>query len=140
MAKRSSPRTPHSPSDAATPCPCGRPVVYRDCCGRLHGGTAAAATAEELMRSRYSAFAVGDRDYLLRTWHPRTRPPRLDLDPAREWVRLEVLAATGGGPFDREGAVSFRAVYRHHGHEGEQREHSRFLRHEGAWAYLDAQV
>ncbi|WP_116245796.1 YchJ family protein [Nocardiopsis sp. FIRDI 009] len=137
MSKRS-PRTQSSRPRAAEPCPCGREAVYQDCCGRLHAGTASAATAEDLMRSRYSAFAVGDDTYLLRSWHPDTRPDRLDLDPRTRWVGLEILGTTGGTPFHTEGTVEFRAVYREGGREGELREHSRFTRHEGAWAYLDA--
>ena len=49
-------------------CPCGTGQSYVDCCGALHSGARTAATAEQLMRSRYSAFAVSDEDYLLRTW------------------------------------------------------------------------
>jgi len=90
-------------------CPCGTGLSYAECCGRLHEGTVSAATAEQLMRSRYSAFAVGDPAYLLTTWHSRTRPPTLDLDPAVRWVRLEVLATTGGALLAAEGTVEFRA-------------------------------
>lgn len=116
------------------PCPCGKQLTYGECCGRLHAGSA----AEELMRSRYSAFAVGDEAYLKRSWHPGTRPDALDLDGGLEWVRLEVLSTSEGTPFHREGTVDFRAVYRENGREGELREHSRFLRHDGAWVYVDA--
>ena len=66
-------------------CPCGLGDDYAACCGRLHGG-APAATAEALMRSRYSAFAVGDADYLLRTWHPSSRPRELVLEPDLRWT------------------------------------------------------
>ncbi|WP_159944396.1 MULTISPECIES: YchJ family protein [unclassified Nocardiopsis] len=125
-------------TDDGAPCPCGGPGAYRDCCAPLHRGGERAATAERLMRSRYSAFAVGDRDYLLRSWHPDTRPQYLDLDPATVWRRLEVLSTTGGTPFHNEGTVAFRAVYRENGREGALEEHSRFTRHGGNWVYLDA--
>ncbi|MGY1455118.1 YchJ family protein [Streptomyces sp. SS8] len=120
------------------PCPCGLPARYADCCGRFHRGQAAAPTAEALMRSRYSAFAVRDRAYLLRTWHPDTAPERLETDPDTRWRRLEILGATGGSPFHAEGTVSFRAHYSERGREGVMEEHSRFVRHAGAWVYLDA--
>ncbi|GAB3691829.1 YchJ family protein [Nocardiopsis oceani] len=136
MSKHS-PRTRPSRSSAAS-CPCGRPKGFDDCCGRLHDGSAKAVTAEDLMRSRYSAFAVGDEAYLLRSWHPSTRPADVGLDPATEWVRLEIERTSEGTPFHNEGTVEFRAVFRERGREGELREHSRFLRHEGAWTYLDA--
>nr|BFF27092.1 hypothetical protein GCM10025732_50570 [Glycomyces mayteni] len=80
-----------------TQCPCGSGETYAACCGRFHTGAAAAPTAEALMRSRYSAFAVGDEPYLLRTWHPGTRPDRLDLAAdARTWTGLDILDTTGG--------------------------------------------
>ena len=88
------------------------------------------------MRSRYSAFVVRDAAYLLRTWHPDTRPDRLELDAGTGWSRLEVHAGTGGGPFHDEGTVAFTARYRERGHEDELREHSRFVRVDGAWVYV----
>ncbi|MCF6744444.1 hypothetical protein E9529_09165 [Blastococcus sp. KM273128] len=118
-------------------CPCGTGLPYAECCGPRHDGSAPAATAEQLMRSRYSAFALGDAGYLLRTWHPTTRPPALDLDPAVRWTGLEVLATTGGGLLAAEGTVEFVARYRHGGVDGEQRELSRFAREDGAWRYVD---
>lgn len=118
-------------------CPCGTGLTYAECCGRLHDGTATAATAEQLMRSRYSAFAVGDAAYLLATWHPRTRPAALDLDPDVRWLGLEVLATTGGGMLAAEGTVEFRAAHLRDGRRGAQHEDSRFLREDGRWTYLD---
>ncbi|MDH6577409.1 YchJ family metal-binding protein [Kitasatospora sp. MAP5-34] len=122
----------------ASPCPCGLTASYAACCGRLHQGQATAATAEQLMRSRYSAFAARDEAYLLRSWHPDTRPSQLDFDPGLAWVRLEILAATDGGPFHTEGTVTFRAHYADGGRAGAMEEQSRFVRHEGAWVYRDA--
>lgn len=88
------------------------------------------------MRSRYSAFAVRDTAYLLRTWHPDTRPERLDLDERTRWLGLEVLASTDGGPFHQEGTVEFTATYLERGQQDTLREHSRFVRYEGAWVYV----
>ncbi len=89
------------------------------------------------MRSRYSAFVVGDVGYLLATWHPTTRPPTLELDPEVRWTGLDVLGATGGGLLEAEGTVEFRAWYRHEGETGSQHEVSRFVREDGRWTYLD---
>ena len=122
----------------AAPCPCGLSASYAACCGRLHKGEATAGTAEQLMRSRFSAFAARDEAYLLRSWHPGTRPAHLDFDPALAWVRLEILESGDGGPFHTEGTVSFRAHYTEGGRAGAMEEHSRFVRHEGAWVYYDA--
>ena len=118
-------------------CPCGTGLPYAECCGRLHDGAATAGTAEQLMRSRYSAFAVGDPAYLLATWHPSTRPPSLELDPTVRWTGLDVLATTDGGLLASEGTVEFRAWYRHEGETGSQQEVSRFVREDGRWTYLD---
>ncbi|MFI6349329.1 YchJ family protein [Streptomyces sp. NPDC050560] len=135
MAKRSR-RTARRPSPAApAACPCGRPAAYADCCGRLHAG-GAAATAEDLMRSRYSAFAVGDEGYLLRTWHPAGRPPRA-LSPGTRWLGLDILATEGGSAFHTTGTVTFAAAYEDGGGRGVLRERSRFERVDGAWVYVD---
>ncbi|GAB3900006.1 YchJ family protein [Microbispora bryophytorum] len=119
------------------PCPCGLPAGYGYCCGRFHAGQSA-PTAEALMRSRFSAFAVEDEAYLLRTWHPSTRPAQVDFDRDMRWTGLEIEAATGGSPIHTEGIVTFRADYDYRGQPGEMREQSRFVRHEGAWVYRDA--
>jgi SEC-C motif-containing protein len=92
-------------------------------------------TAEQLMRSRYSAFVVRDEAYLLRTWAEDRRPRSLKLDADRTWTGLEVLGHTGGSAFHTEGTVEFRAFYREDGRAGEQRENSRFVRADGAWVY-----
>nr|WP_107097978.1 YchJ family metal-binding protein [Streptomyces atriruber] len=122
---------------AATHCPCGHPRPYEKCCGRLHRGEAAATTPEELMRSRYCAFAVRDEGYLLRTWHRRTRPPRVEFDPALRWVGLEIEDTTEGSAFHTTGTVTFRARYTDGGRPDALHEQSRFERVDGAWVYVD---
>ncbi len=117
-------------------CPCGLPKPYDGCCGRFHRGDAKAPTAERLMRSRFSAFSVGDEAYLLRTWHPATRPPGVDLDAKVRWVRLEILQTSGGGFLDEEGTVRFRAHYTERGRDGRMDEHSRFVTDGGDWLYV----
>ncbi|REE98554.1 YchJ family protein [Thermomonospora umbrina] len=124
----------------ARPCPCGLPSSYGECCGRLHRGEARAVTAEQLMRSRFSAFVIRDAAYVLASWHPRTRPPRVDFDPRTEWERLEVLDTGGGTAFDTEGTVEFRAHYTGGDDAGELHEISRFTRVDGAWVYLNGSI
>ena len=89
------------------------------------------------MRSRYSAFAVGDPAYLLATWHSSTRPRTLELDPEVRWTGVEVLATAGGALLDADGTVEFRAHYVVGGRSGSQHENSRFVREGGQWRYLD---
>jgi SEC-C motif domain protein len=115
-------------------CPCGLPRAYEACCGRYHSGTAA-PTAEALMRSRYSAFVKGDEAYLLRTWHPRARPPRVEFDPGMRWTGLEILATGEGTAFHATGTVTFRASFK----GGSLHERSRFERVDGAWVYVDGE-
>ncbi|MEW2384599.1 YchJ family protein [Micromonospora sp. NPDC047707] len=121
-------------------CPCGSGMPYPECCGRLHRGEADAPTAEALMRSRYSAFAVGDAAYLLRTWHSTTRPARLRLETDERWTGLEVVDTELGGLFDTTGTVEFRAHYRERGRPGTLTERSRFVREDGRWVYLDGET
>lgn len=87
------------------------------------------------MRSRYAAFALDDAAYVLSSWHPVTRPADVEADPGLRWTGLDVLESTGGGLFDAEGVVEFRAHYRDGGRPGDMRERSRFVRHDGQWVY-----
>ncbi|MFJ2089270.1 YchJ family protein [Streptomyces sp. NPDC087901] len=128
---------PVSRVTATSPCPCGLPAAYGECCGRFHAGTPA-PTCEALMRSRYTAFVVRDAAYLLRTWHPDHRPDVLELDPGQRWQGLEILETTEGSAFHTTGTVTFRAHYTSGGHPDSLHEKSRFVRHEGAWVYESA--
>ncbi|WP_370356444.1 YchJ family protein [Catenulispora sp. MAP12-49] len=119
-------------------CPCGTGKPYADCCGPLHSGHATATTAEQLMRSRYSAFAVQDGAYLLKTHHPSTRPTTLDFEPKLRWTGLEILGTTGGTAFHTDGTVEFIAHYTESGRTGSMRENSTFVREDGNWVYLSA--
>ncbi|GAB2875722.1 YchJ family protein [Myroides odoratimimus subsp. xuanwuensis] len=121
-------------------CPCGSGDAYDACCGPLHRQQRQAGTAEELMRSRYSAYAVGDLDHVFRTWHPRTRPDDLTADPGLEWLGLEVVEVVAGGPDDVEGVVAFRARFRTAAGVDELVERSRFARRGGRWVYVDGDV
>ena len=122
-----------------SPCPCGwrERRSLAECCGRHHAGEPA-PTAEALMRSRYSAFVLRDRDYLLRTWHADTRPADLGLDTPARWLGLRIIGARDTGPDTAE--VEFVARYRVGGGSAIRlRERSRFVRHQGHWLYVDGE-
>lgn len=118
-------------------CPCRRGEPFDGCCGPILAGDKAAPTAETLMRSRYTAYVVGDVEYLLRSWHPDTRPAELALDPAQRWLFLEIVGTQRGGPFDDNGTVEFIAHYTLDGTRDTMHELSTFVRVDGAWVYLD---
>ena len=126
-----------NPGPAAN-CPCLSGEPYSECCGRFHTGGADAATAEQLMRARYTAFVLLNEEYLRKTWHPGTVPADLELDPALEWRRLDIVSTRRGGPLDNEGIVEFKAYFRHDGERGVHHETSRFLRVDRRWYYVDA--
>ena len=92
------------------------------------------------MRSRYSAFVVGDSDYLRQTWHETTRPEQLQVEQGVHWLGLQILACQAGGPEDVEGWVEFMAQFKVHGRLQCLHERSRFRRKEGRWYYLDGQI
>ncbi|MDJ0335021.1 YchJ family protein [Salinibacterium sp. G-O1] len=117
-------------------CPCLSGLPFGECCGPAHSGHSPASTAERLMRSRFSAFAVGDVNYLLATWHPSTRPVELALDADIRWTRLDILGRSRGGMLDTEGTVEFIAHFRSESGSGSQHEISRFVRESGAWSYV----
>jgi SEC-C motif-containing protein len=125
-----------SPADL---CPCGSSERFDACCGPILGGEPA-PTAERLMRSRYTAFSVGDAAHLARTWHPRTRPAGLELDAAQRWTGLRILETSAGGPADAEGVVAFEADWAQGADRGTLRERSRFSRRGGRWVYVEGDV
>lgn len=122
------------PGTADCPCGGGR---YADCCAPYLRREAWPPTAETLMRSRYTAFALTDAEYLLRTWHPRTRPEPLELDD-REWTGLDIVDRVDGGPDDMMGIVGFVAHFHLDGRGGALTERSAFVRRGARWVYLAA--
>jgi SEC-C motif-containing protein len=119
------------------PCPCGSGHPFSACCGPYLDGTALPETAEALMRSRYTAYTLGDAAYLTATWHPTTRRKDLGLGEPVKWIGLEVLRCEAGGPGDTRGQVEFIARYKLRGRAQRLHEVSRFQRRQGRWYYLD---
>lgn len=125
-------------------CPCGRtdargrPAALTDCCGRYLDHDTPAPDAEHLMRSRYSAFALGRVDYLRASWHPSTRPADLTLDPGVKWLGLDVRRHHA---IDNDHAeVEFVARSRVGGRGQRLHETSRFVREDGRWFYVDGDL
>jgi SEC-C motif-containing protein len=91
------------------------------------------------MRSRYSAFALGDVPYLLRSWDPSTKPRKVRLDDGVTWRRLQITDTVAGGPGDADGIVEFRASFSGPDGPGLVYERSRFVRAGAGWSYVDGQ-
>ena len=127
-------------ADAGRPCLCSSGRSFATCCGPYLQADKLPQTAEQLMRSRYSAFVVGDSDYLRQTWHETTRPEQLQVEQGVHWLGLQILACQAGGPEDVEGWVEFMAQFKVHGRLQCLHERSRFRRKEGRWYYLDGQI
>lgn len=122
-------------------CPCGKLMAYESCCKIIHFDISQALTAEELMRSRYTAFTKGMGDYLLLSHHSSTRP----LDRINEivewansviWQSLEVLNTTKGQAEDTVGTVRFKANFTLNGKADFILENSKFVKENGCWMYL----
>jgi SEC-C motif-containing protein len=123
-------------------CPCGSNKVFGKCCGRFLGGEQWARTPEQLMRSRYSAYSLGNHgDYLLKTWFPATARGLSAATLSRrehEWTALEILDKSQDGD---QGMVEFKAWYREG--DGEPQllhEKSVFQRMGGRWLYVGGEV
>lgn len=123
-------------------CPCGSCSSYAACCGRFLERSERPETAEQLMRSRYTAHTLGREDYLLRSWHPSTRPKSLRLGDAAgiRWIGLKILSVEDGGPEDSEGLVEFVARHKVDGKASRLHELSRFAREGSDWFYVDGKM
>ena len=123
-------------------CPCKSGRSYGDCCMPFHHLKAKPETAEQLMRSRYSAYFFRRVEYLVDTTHPDTRVSNLrkeleDSVHQINWSHLEIVGTSKGGKEDKVGKVEFVASYFVNGELNELHETSRFKRFKGAWKYLD---
>ena len=126
--------------DKPTPCPCGSGRALPQCCGPYLEGARPAPTAEALMRSRYTAYALGAQAYLLATWHPSTRPSSLEPEqaPPPRWIGLSVHRHENLDP--ARALVEFTARCRVGGRAQLLHETSRFLREGEHWFYVDGDL
>lgn len=125
---------------ASDPCPCGSGKTFGECCLAVHEGRRPAATAEELMRARYSAHVAGNDRFLHATYLPTSGTPfHADSgeQPATEWTRLEIHAyEPGRGP--DQAFVDFSAYGTEKGSELVLHEKAEFVRKDGNWIYTRA--
>jgi SEC-C motif-containing protein len=119
-------------------CPCGSTLAYEACCQAIIKGEKAAETAEQLMRSRYSAYVKAEIDYLLTSLHPDHRADFNEKTTrawaeGAEWHGLEITGTAGGGPDDAEGSVEFTVSYSEQGAKKDYRERATFSKKDGTW-------
>ncbi len=118
-------------------CACSSGKAYDDCCKPLHQGLRVASTAEELMRSRYTAYVKKLKDYLLSTWHhsQQTEMDDLSFEQGLRWTGLKIIQTKAGQEADSTGEVEFIASYTYHNKHEQLEEHSHFIKEDGRWFY-----
>lgn len=127
-------------------CPCqsaDSSITYEQCCGQYHKAGGKAPTAEALMRSRYTAYVMGNAQYLFRTWHSTARPTLQSLRESgpQSLISLKIISTHAGGEKDQKGMVEFITSRYSPSLMGEIEQHkekSLFTRIKGNWVYIDA--
>lgn len=120
-------------------CPCGSGRTYHECCEPFITGKKTPATAEELLRSRYSAFAKAQISYIIETTHPRTRNMLNEEETRRwavtsQWEKLEILSQK---EVDGKVEIDFVATYTQKGNHNRHYETATFSKEKGRWYFED---
>jgi len=132
-------------TDMSAPCPCASGKSFENCCAPRLMLLSPAATAEQLMRSRYTAFSLGAVDYLINTLASERRSVNERRMLEREirhtkWVKLEILDTVAGGITDKTGVVEFNAYFEAGNEQGCLHERSDFRKDGERWVYVGGQV
>ena len=122
-------------------CPCGSNLPYLECCELVISSKREAATCEELMRSRYTAFTMANGDYLMGCHHSDTRQVKEAVHIKKwagsvQWMGLVILNSQNGDVMDETGYVEFRALFMEEGEMQQIHEKSLFKRENGKWVYV----
>ena len=121
-------------------CPCDSGKNYSLCCKSYIEKIMDAPTAEALMRSRYTAFALQNESYLYYSWHPDTCPKTIHLNKNTKWLGLNIIKTVAGNADDDEGQVEFVARNKINGKASRLHENSRFKRINNRWTYFDGKI
>ena len=126
-------------------CPCNSNNTYINCCELIHIDISKALTAEQLMRSRYTAFVKANGNYLNKSHHSSTRPKSkkekleiVEWAKSVTWIKLEIIGSQNGSINELEGYVEFKAYFLENGIINNIHENSKFVREHGHWVYLEA--
>ena len=124
-------------------CPCGSELELTRCCQPFIQGTKKPTTAEQLLRARYTAFVLGEVDYVLSTHHSRTRSDVKreeveDWSKNSKWIGLKIVQSEAGKEADSQGTILFCAQFESQGKQEDHWEQSTFEKEDGEWRFLDA--
>lgn len=127
-------------------CPCGANQNFEQCCEPFISGKAQPETAEQLMRSRYTAYVKADVGYIKKTLAPESQKD-FDVSASREWAEqsqwksLKIISKDKGTAADKKGVVEFVATFVQDGEEIEHHETSQFRKNEkGQWLFVDGEA
>ena len=135
----------HDTKDTTKQCPCGSGKPFSCCCEPAINGNKPATTAEALMRSRYTAFALGSVDYLIATTAAENRQPEDAPIIAEQmrmttWTGVKIIRSHNGGREDTIGTVEFTAYFDSEGQSAALQERSHFRQENSRWYYIDGDV
>lgn len=126
-------------------CPCGSGWSFAACCEPIIKGKSKAINAQQLMRSRYTAFTIANIDYLMISHHSSTRPikERKSIEKwakSVKWIGLTILNTFRGEADDEIGYVEFKAFYLENGKPEHIHEKSFFQRENETWVYVSGEI
>ncbi len=123
-------------------CACGSNKHYKDCCLNYLDSIQTAETAEQLMRSRYTAYTHKNINYILQTWHPDTRPHDLSLSDLNKtnWTQLYIINGTQEKKHNKTASVEFVAYYSENSVFKKLHELSQFIKTDNKWFYVDGKI
>ncbi len=128
-----------------TICPCGSGAPYSECCEQITSGKQSAGTAEQLMRARYSAYALAKMDFIFESTHPDYREGydhagTKEWAETAEWQGLKIINTKKGGVEDSVGEVEFIASFVEKGDKREHHEAGQFKRKDGHWYFTEGHM
>lgn len=123
-------------------CPCGSGEPFNKCCLPFIKGEANPTHPEQLMRSRYSAYATQNYAYILTTYCESTKPALsveelVEQNHSVNWLGLKIIASVKA---QQTGTVSFEAFYKEHKQAYCLAEHSQFRIENGLWRYVNGEM
>lgn len=130
-------------TDTKASCPCGSGTALAQCCLPFIQKKQKPVSAEQLLRSRYTAFTLVETDYILATHHTRTRN-EVKREEIEEWAKnskwlgLKIVQSEAGKEADSQGVILFCAQYHADGKDNEHWEQAYFEKENGEWRFLDA--